>query len=101
MLAVAGVGIFGIDQRHGFSPRRLRRGCARRQGHRDPLSKEPLRIGWMEAICAVASRRFQPGDIGQDALDRFTFGGPERGLRRQRIADGIALDLQAGLDAGG
>src|SRR5689334_14143006 len=50
---------------------------------------------------AAVSGHFQLGDIREDARHRFTFGRPERGLRRQGIADGIALDLQAGLDAGG
>src|SRR5690242_20873360 len=38
-------------------------------------------------------------EFRQYSLHRLAFGGGERGLRRDRIADVVALDLQAGLDA--
>src|ERR1039458_2088647 len=53
------------------------------------------------AVYADESRHFELCHVGQNALDDFAFLKAERGLRRPRLADRVALDLQAGLDAGG
>ena len=63
--------VFGTDQRHGFSPRRRRPGCERRQGHRVCISKEPLRIGWAGPIVPINQGISSLRYVGQNAFDRL------------------------------
>ena len=84
---------FGTDQRH-YTPRTARR-SGDRPARRRP-SKEALTFGWAK----VALSLWQGFQFGQNSLDRLAFVDCQGGLRRNRIADRVALGLQTGLDAG-